>query len=272
MKVKPFLRWAGGKQKSVDYLLKEAPDHSLYDRYFEPFLGAGSLFFANGFDNAVISDVNAQLINAYSHVKSDYLSLFELLEKHKDSFSKNTDFYYSIREDYNLNKESYDLYQASRFILLIHTNYNGMYRINKNGNYNVPLGKITPNLPDLENLKNASQKLKNVEIINTNYAGIIDSVKQNDFIYFDPPYPPLEWEKHENQYTANRFNKEDHENLAKYANFLSEKGCFVMISYPDIDFIQNLYQGWNIKKLDVFRSISCKKHRKVVSELIIKNF
>lgn len=273
MKVKPFLRWAGGKQNHVDLLLKNAPEHNNNNsKYFEPFLGAGSLFFSNGFKNAYISDINPQLINSYKQIKIDYESVFRLLIKHNESFQHQKDYYYEVRSLFNGDKNEMNLIQASRFIFLIHSNYNGMYRVNKNGGYNVPVGKLKPALPSLDHLKAISNKLKSVTINCGNYNVILNLVKSGDFIYLDPPYPPYNWDKTNNQYTINHFSKKNHQDLSDFANKLVEKGCNVLLSYPDIPFVQETYDNWNIAELNSFRSISCKKERIKIPELIIKSY
>lgn len=272
MKIKPFLRWAGGKQNLVDSILANAPNDELINKYYEPFLGAGSLFFANGFSNAVISDVNPQLINSFSAIKNDYLKVHNLIQSYYRKFKKNPSYYYQIRELYNKNKTKNNYVQAARFIFLIHSNFNGMYRVNKNGDYNVPIGKLNPSLPTLEQLEIAHNKMKKTEIRCTDYRRILNEVNENDFVYLDPPYPPLEWPNIENQYTVDRFKKEDHESIAAFAEELRLINCFVMISYPDMPFIRELYQGWNIVELNIVRSISGQKQRKKVTELLIKNY
>lgn len=273
MKIRPFLRWAGGKQKIIDSLLENAPPHNSINDYFEPFLGAGSLFFSNGFSTGVISDVNSELINAYNQIKNNYVSIDKNLRVFNKKFKNNKDFYYEIRSDFNKHTNQSTIIQASRFIFLIHTNYNGMYRLNRKGEYNVPVGKLNPCIPNFEHLKSISNKLKNVSIRCSGYEEILDEVKPKDFIYLDPPYPPYDWSSQQNQYTLDKFTKDHHEEVFNFSNKLSLKGCYVMISYPDIDFIRDKYGSkWNIKELDIFRSISCKKERKNISELIIKNY
>ncbi|WP_299676523.1 Dam family site-specific DNA-(adenine-N6)-methyltransferase [uncultured Tenacibaculum sp.] len=273
MKVKPFLRWAGGKQKIVSNLLENAPDHDIINNYFEPFLGAGSLFFSNGFNRGFISDINPELINSYYQIKINHKSVYKNLVFFSKKFREDKQFYYQVRKDFNTQIGKKTIIQASRFIFLIHTNYNGMYRLNKKGHYNVPIGKLNPSIPGIKHLEIVSQKLKNIEIECSGYDSIMSMVKPNDFIYLDPPYPPYDWSNQQNQYTLNKFSREDHEDLFDFATQLDKAGCYVMISYPNIEFVKDKYEkNWNIEKLDIFRSISCKKERRKISELIIKNY
>lgn len=272
MTVKPFLRWAGGKQNLIDELSKNCPDFEKTNRYFEPFLGAGSLFFLQKSEIGVISDINPQLINSYNQIKKDYKGVDRFLKGFEKEFKNDSNFYYQIRMDFNLNREKFNLVQAARFIFLIHSNYNGMYRLNNKGEYNVPIGKLKPNIPSIEHLKAIQKKLKSFEIKCFEYKDILADVKANDFVYLDPPYPPMNWNEQSNQYTVNRFSREDHQNVLEFANCLKSKDCFVMISYPDTEYIRELYSGWKIVELSTIRSISGLQIRKKAKELIIKNY
>lgn len=270
--MKTFLRWAGGKQKIVNQILANIPTESQIKKYFEPFLGAGSLFFANGFSKAYLSDINPQLINTYKQIKTNHIRIIQLLETYKLKFRQDPKYYYQLRDLYNQDKVENNHIQAARFIFLIHTNYNGMYRLNEKNEYNVPLGKLEPNLPDLNKLSIISDKLKETKIECQDYWNILDKVKSGDFVYLDPPYPPIDWEITQRQYTVKKFGKSDHEKLSTFANELRNTSCYVLISYPDMNFIRRLYKNWHIVKLDAFRSISCKKERKQITELLIKNY
>jgi DNA adenine methylase len=270
--IKPFIRWAGGKQNLIQKLLSHAPPDNLINRYFEPFLGAGSLFFANGFDDATISDVNLQLINAYEKIRTSYKTIHRLLREYESYFFANSNFYYRIREDYNSNLEKLNCIQAARFIFLVHTNYNGMYRINQMGKYNVPIGKLRPCIPTLEHLRMVSEKLTGKIIRHQSYQAILNQVEENDFIYLDPPYPPLDWDQHQQQFTVDKFKREDQEELASFATELWSKGCYVMISNSDVPLIRELYEPWIIDELETTRWVTCLSNRKKINELIIKNY
>lgn len=270
--MKPFIRWAGGKQNIIDEILSFTPDHNIINRYYEPFLGAGSLYFANGFDNAVLGDINHQLVNAYRQIKQDPIKIHSLLETYQRKFSKDVNFYYYLRELYNRDSLRMNHVQAARFIFLIHSNYNGMYRVNKKGEYNVPIGKLKPNIPSLEHLLSVSRKMVNADIRCGNYIQILDHVEEHDFVYLDPPYPPEDWENPQNQYTVSNMAKNDHIDISDFATQLNQRGCYVLISYPESSFIRELYQGWNIVSLDTIRSIGGRKNRKRVTELLIKNY
>jgi DNA adenine methylase len=273
-KIRPFLRWAGGKQNLVHHLLKHAPEDDVVKKYYEPFLGAGSLFFANGFDNAFISDINPHLINAYKKIRADYRKIHKLIRLYEKKFLSNEEFYYKIRNQFNRDQKKLNYVQAARFVFLLHSNYNGMYRINKQGMYNVPVGKLEPCLPTLDDLKIISKKLKGKEIVAGSYDQILGKVKRGHFIYMDPPYPPLDWDSQAQQFTVDKFSKEDQKKLAAFARKLDKKGCFVLISNSDVPLIRELYKAkkWRKKKLKTTRWVSCKSERKQVAELLIKNY
>jgi len=272
MKLKPFIRWAGGKQKLADEIIKNFPDKLSFKRYFEPFVGAGSIFLASGFSKAVISDINPQLINAYQFIKGNHSKVFSLLEQHYKLFKKEAEYYYDLRDLFNQDKSVYNCIQAARFIFLIQTNYNGMYRVNRQGEYNVPLGKLKPSLPTLHHLESVSKRLRDIEIECSEYKKILNSAKPKDFVYLDPPYPPLNWNNPQNQFTVNLFTQIDHKIVASTASELREMGCYVLVSYPDTHFIRKMYSGWKIVTVNAFRSISCKKERTKISELLIRNY
>ncbi|MBK8608520.1 MAG: Dam family site-specific DNA-(adenine-N6)-methyltransferase [Chitinophagaceae bacterium] len=268
--LRPFIRWAGGKQNLVSYLLSNLPPENCIAKYWEPFLGAGSLFFANGFKNAELSDVNEHLINAYKQIKKNPKSVYDRLLFHKRNFDK--DYYYKIRESFNKHRSQNTIEQASRFIFLVHTSFNGIYRVNGKGEYNVPIGKMNPSLPTLEHLKQIASKLKTAKLNFKPYHNILSLVNQNDFIYLDPPYPKQDEKEPFQQFTIDKFSKKNQIELAEFANGLNDKGCDVMISNSNIPLIVELYRNWNIVEVPVIRYVSCKKQKIKLNELIIKNY
>lgn len=266
--IKPFIRWAGGKQNLVKEISLNIPQN--FNTYFEPFLGAGSLFLYNKFKNAYISDINPSLINAYKQIQINPLEVYKHLKINVDNFSSN--YYYKLRDQFNfrMNEESADI--AAAFIFLVHTSFNGIYRVNKKGEYNVPFGKTKPAFPSLEHLNLVSSKLQGIIIENSMYQDIVNKIEKNDFVYFDPPYPPLNQTSFFNQYSIQKFGDFQQEELSKISNDLSQKGVNVMISNADLPFIRQLYKNWNIKTIKTIRYINCKAERKQVTELIIKNY
>lgn len=267
--VKPFLRWAGGKQNLVKQISSLLPIER-FNVYYEPFLGAGSLFFYNNFKKNVLSDINPHLINSYLSIRDSPEEVFNLLQDYKKKLSK--EYYYKLRKKFNINRNKLDNEQASIFIFLIHTSFNGIYRVNKKGEYNVPFGKPKPALPDIVHLKLIAKKLEKSEIINCMFEDIIDKISQNDFVYFDPPYPPINTTSFFQHYTIDKFPENQQIELSEKAKHLSNKGAFVMISNAETNLINNLYRNWNIRKLKTYRYINCKSERQIVNELIITNY
>ncbi len=269
IEILPFLRWAGGKTKLIAEIRKFVPDDIDKRTYWEPFVGAGSLFFKLSPTNGIISDLNSELINCYKKIAKEpdvvYDALIKLVKNNSETF------YYTVRDKYNLRRDSYT--QAARFIYLNKVCYNGLYRVNLKGEFNVPFGKIeNPNIPTRSHLRTVSQLLQNNQIFHGDYITILKKAKRKDFIYLDPPYPPLNKTSFFTNYTKELFGIEAQGNLAKYANDLRQRGCLVLISNADTKEIRKLYQGWNINKLNITRFISCKTNKVKVGEVIISNY
>jgi DNA adenine methylase len=265
---KPFLRWAGGKSRLVKYFKNYIPKE--FGRYWELFLGSGALYFSLHPKSAYLSDSNVDLINCYRYVRDYPEAIFTYL---KDHAKKNSEvYYYAIRDIYNRSKLS--IAQAARFIYLNKTSFNGIFRVNLDGAYNVPYGhKEPPYLPSLDELKSISQLLKFTELESHSFVNVIHkNIKQSDFIYLDPPYPPLNGTSNFTHYTIGRFNWDDQEKVSDFAKLLTDKGCFVMISNSDHPKIRELYHGWNIVVLPVVRWIAANGTRQKVNELVISNY
>lgn len=267
--VKPFIRWAGGKQNLVVKLSEHLPK-SISGSYFEPFLGAGSLFFYNNFNNPHLSDINPHLINSYISIRDYAEEVANRLVFHKKRVSK--EYYYKLREYFNKRKGQFTIDQAAIFIFLVHTSFNGIYRVNKKGEYNVPFGKGKPAIPDITHLKKIQLKLKGATITNGMYEDIIPIIKPDDLVYFDPPYPPLNNTSFFQHYSIDKFPDKQQIELAEYAHNLNKIGAFVMISNAETPMIKNLYKDWKIKKVSAYRYVNCKAERVAVNELIITNF
>jgi len=267
---KPFLRWAGGKNRIVNLLEEHMPPNfSNGNEYYEPFLGAGSLFFRLEPLNATLSDNNKDLIECYKAVQKNP----ELIVKHLQQYLLNNckNYYYKMRDKYNNSNPS--IAKAALFIYLNKTCFNGIWRVNKKGEFNVPYGYREPLLPSKDNLLNPSTALSKARIIHEDYKKIVEYARKGDFIYFDPPYPPLNGTSYFTHYTKEGFNREDHSELASVAKMLNKKGCYIMISNADIQFIRSLYKEvFNLYDLEVTRWISANGKRHKVQELIITNY
>ena len=240
-KPKPFVKWVGGKRQ----LLKQFRDLGLYppenfdpitNTYFEPFVGGGAVFFDLLPETAYLSDLNNELVVTYNVIKNDVENLIKSLKKHK----LDKEYFLKIRAQ-NPEKLS-DLNTASRFIYLNRTCFNGMYRVNSKGGFNVPFGKYTnPLICDENNLRKASKALKNVEIKKQDYKEVLKKAKKGDFVYFDPPYYPVSKTASFTSYTSEAFLDKEQIELRDTFVELHKRGCFVMLSNSDTPFINKIY-------------------------------
>jgi DNA adenine methylase len=267
--IEPFLRWAGGKRSLVKHLQKFLPSNPLERIYFEPFLGAGSLFFALRPNIALLSDSNQCLIDCYTYVRDCPELIANYLCEHKIRNSER--YYYEVRDKYNCSSRS--AAQAARFIYLNKTCFNGIFRVNRKGKFNVPYGrKESPFLPDRKLLQSCSSALKNVLLKSTTFEEALATANKGDFIYLDPPYPPLNNTSNFTLYTKDRFNIDDQKRLAETVYELDARGCLIMMSNADIPLIREFYNKFIRHSLPVTRYITCKSIKHKVRELIITNY
>jgi len=268
-KLKPFIRWAGGKQN----LIKEIYDNldlNGVTRFFEPFLGGASFFLYGEFEYSYLSDLNSNLTNCYQQIKLNPKGVYNGLSRYHIPVTP--DVYYQEREVFNNHNGEQTLDQAVRFIFLNRTSFNGIYRVNKSGTYNVPFGKPNPAFSTLEHLEKISLKLKQTTIFNGFYDEIEELVQPNDLIYLDPPYPKLSDTAYFSHYTLDKFDNKEQEKVSMFAKRLHDMECKVVISNADLPEIRELYSNWEISQCSAYRYISCKKDRVKVKELIIKNY
>ncbi|MDQ7056634.1 MAG: DNA adenine methylase [Persephonella sp.] len=269
LKPKPFVKWAGGKRQVIDILINEIPKE--FDTYIEPFVGGGALFFEILPKKAIINDINKELINTYLVIKNNVNDLIKSLKNHKND----ENYFYKIRA---LDPEKLTLVKrASRFIYLNKTCFNGLYRENSEGKFNVPFGKYkNPKILDEENLRAVSEYLNSIdiEIYNKDYKDVCDLAKKGDFIYLDPPYYPINKTSSFTKYNKYDFTEKDQIELSQIFRELDKKGCYVMLSNSNTDFIKKLYKGFNIKEIEANRAINCKgdRRKKAKLEVLIKNY
>jgi len=275
-KPKPFVKWVGGKRQ----LLKQFRDLGLYppedfdpitNTYFEPFVGGGAVFFDLLPETAYLSDLNNELVVTYNVIKNDVENLIKSLKKHK----LDKEYFLKIRAQ-SPEKLS-DLNTASRFIYLNRTCFNGMYRVNSKGGFNVPFGKYTnPLICDENNLRKASKALKNVEIKKQDYKEVLKTAKKGDFIYFDPPYYPVSKTASFTSYTSESFLDKEQIELRDTFVELHKRGCFVMLSNSDTPFINKIYsepEGLRITKVQAGRAInSDASKRGKITEVLVTNY
>jgi DNA adenine methylase len=269
--LKPFLRWAGGKSRITKLLADYVPEK--FNRYWEPCLGSAALYFYLRPEKAYLSDSNSALIDCYNHVREYPEKIFNKLQEYRKRTSE--DYYYEVRELYN--KSSPSIEQSARFIYINKSNFNGIFRVNEKGRYNVPYGhKKSLAFPSLDEFKEISKLLKSAKTENHTFEQIISNklLKTNDFIYLDPPYPPLTTTSYFTHYTAERFTWDDQHKVANLADQLAHKGCFVMISNSDTEQLRKLYNNkhWNHYPLPVVRWVAANGSRIKVNEIIITNY
>jgi DNA adenine methylase len=266
---KPFLRWAGGKTHLVPLLLGLAPPDVNRGTYWEPFLGAGNLFFALRPLRAVLSDRNADLIMCFRAVREHPDLIYEYLQLHGARTS--TVYYYTIRQQYNQSKDS--VAKSAMFIYLNKTCFNGIWRVNKKGEFNVPYGhKEPPALPSRADLLAASSILENAELKVGDFRDVLADARAGDFVYLDPPYPPLNETACFVHYTQERFCMEDQIAVAEMATTLDKRGCRVLISNADTEFIRSLYDNFQVLEQGVTRWIRTDGKRYRVNEIVALNY
>ena len=266
----PIVKWVGGKRQLMFELLKNLP--TSYNRYFEPFIGGGALFFELQPDNAYISDMNEELINLYSVVRDSVDELIEDLSKHEIS----KEYFLEIR---NIDRtEEYsklsNVERASRFIYLNRTCFNGMYRVNSKGEFNVPFGNYkNPRIIDENNLLNCSELLKKTEIKCADFSEIIHKVQKGDFVYFDPPYVPLNETSSFTSYTKDGFDIDMQFKLRDVCDELDSMGIKFMLSNSDTKLVNELYANYEIKKVFASRQINANADgRGKITEVLVKNY
>jgi len=274
---KPFVKWAGGKRQLIPTLNENLPKS--FGTYFEPFLGGGALLFhmlteRNG-QKCSISDLNSDLVLAYTTIRDRVDSLITSLKNHEKIYQKDSQsYYYSVRE----NNPRSQIEKTSRLLFLNRTCFNGLYRVNSKGKFNVPLGKYTnPNIVNEENLRSVSNVLQasRVSIECRDFEAVLRTAKKGDLVYFDPPYQPVSETAKFTSYTSKNFSYDDLNRLVDLCINLDEKGCKVLLSNSDSKEVSDLFskKPWNVSRIQANRSInSNSKKRTGHFELLIKNY
>lgn len=272
-KTEPFLKWAGGKGQLLRQYEAFFPDK--FNNYLEPFVGGGAVFFhlystgrLNNGKRIILIDSNDELVNCYRVIKENVERLIGFLNNSK--FKNIEKIYYKIRKQEPADKVE----RAARTIYLNKTCFNGLYRVNSRGKFNVPFGKYkNPMICNADNLRAVSIALKNVEILCDDFTACLEFAKRGDFVYFDPPYQPLNKTSSFTSYTKEPFNGDNQKRLAELYYKLDKRGCKIMLSNSDTRFIAKLYSGFKIKKVLAKRAINCKASgRGEINELVILNY
>jgi DNA adenine methylase len=259
IEARPFLKWAGGKASSLAQLAEFFPRE--VDRYFEPFLGGGAVFFhlKHRFPRmrAFLRDSNKELINAYRVVRDHPVELMQLLDFHAETFrEQGDDYYYEVRKQHDL---ADDLARAARTIFLNKTCFNGLWRVNARGEFNTPVGSNkNPSLYDRENLLACALALRDAQLEAQDFREVVDEAHRGDFIYFDPPYLPISVYSDFKRYTPDQFCEADQVELARVFRELDARGCRVVLSNSDHPRTRELYAGSSIQVVSESRAINCR--------------
>ena len=273
-KIEPFVKWAGGKKQLLDRLGARMP--ATYGKYYEPFIGGGALFLAIQSENAVINDTNEQLLNVYRQLKSDAEAVIFAVDK-LDAEPCDVDRYMTIRQAYNTKIQAYEL-DAECAALTIWINkhcFNGLYRVNSKGLFNVPYNnKVNGVSIDATNLRNIGLYLRtnDVEIRQGDFEAACFDVQPGDFVYFDSPYVPISETANFTDYTKDGFSLEDHKRLAALYRRLSEQGVKLMLSNHNVPLVYELYSDFTIEQVDVRRAINRDASKRSGKEVIITNY
>jgi DNA adenine methylase len=293
--VKPFLKWAGGKGQLIEQLNALYPDELVSGKintYIEPFVGGGAILFdvlqKFNIENCIIIDLNKELINCYRCIKLDANKMIKQLEYLQNTFisllyEQRKFFYLEIRKKYNTTKlnEIFDFEKAADFIFLNKTCFNGLYRVNSKGNFNVPFGDYkNPLICDKDKLLSIHGLLQKVEMLYGDYSQCKNYVNENTLIYFDPPYRPITNTATFVNYAQNGFNDDNQRELAGLVKTLNDKGCKIMLSNsdpknhnPKDNFFDDLYSGFEIDRIKAKRMINCQSDKRCyITEIVVRNY
>ncbi|HGR8726642.1 TPA: DNA adenine methylase [Streptococcus pneumoniae] len=272
--LQPFTKWTGGKRQLLPVIRELMP--KTYNRYFEPFVGGGALFFDLAPKDAVINDFNAELINCYQQIKDNPQELIEILKVHQEYNSK--EYYLDLRSadrDERTDMMS-EVQRAARILYMLRVNFNGLYRVNSKNQFNVPYGRYkNPKIVDEELISAISVYLNNnqLEIKVGDFEKAIVDVRTGDFVYFDPPYIPLSETSAFTSYTHEGFSFADQVRLRDAFKRLSDTGAYVMLSNSSSTLVEELYKDFNIHYVEATRTNGAKSSsRGKISEIIVTNY
>lgn len=271
---KPVLKWAGGKRQLLATLIERVQRVGDFHRYHEPFFGGGALFFemhAQGMlsrRRAYLSDANVRLIECYDTLRDNVATLLQLLSIHADLHCP--EYFYATRAE----APSEAARRAARLIYLNRTCFNGLYRENSRGEFNVPMGRYkNPRICDEDNLLAVSAALKKAKLFHRDFEAAAHDVVKGDFIYLDPPYDPISPTSYFTSYHANEFTREDQERLARVYRELDQRGAKLLLSNSDTPFIRSLYKGFTIETVYARRNVNSQASKRgPVAEVLVRNY
>jgi DNA adenine methylase len=275
---RPFLKWAGSKQRVRQAFLPLYPALAQVKGYHEPFLGSGAVFFDvnRRFDlvRCSLTDNNAELITTFQAVRDRVEAVIAELKKHRDRHAE--DHYYEVRAVTPAKLKTMSVAErAARLIYLNKTCFNGLYRVNSKGIFNVPMGRyVDPPILDEGLLRASSQSLARVkDIAVASFETVVDRAKRGDLVYFDPPYVPVSATSYFTAYTEGSFGDDEQRALAQVYRDLDKKGCKVMLSNSNAQLVRDLYQGYTLKEVQARRNINSKGDRRGhVTEIVVLNY
>ena len=268
---KPFVKWVGGKRQLLPQIIQKLPTN--FNCYYEPFLGGGALYFHLQPQSSFISDINPELINAYQTIKTRVNLLVEELQHYENS----EEYYLSVREldrDPKVFAKLSAVQRAARFIYLNKTCFNGLYRVNSKGQFNVPFGHYSsPNILDVDNLSACSAVLQNATINCESYMSVLRYAKANDFVYFDPPYIPDGISSTFTQYTKDGFGMIEQQELLDVCHLLDARGVKWMLSNSSAPIVYKMYDKFSIETIEAQRNVGASaSSRKKVNEVLVRNY
>lgn len=268
----PFVKWVGGKGRLLSQLRPLLPLGVEHMRHVEPFVGGGALFFSRRPGRALLTDINPTLVATYAAIRDDVQSVIAALRGLAGRHSKES--YYQVRERYNEGGRVSASKRAAMFIYLNKTCFNGLHRVNRRGEFNVPVGAYkNPRILNEEGLLAASEALHDARLECAPFDALLENAKPGDFVYFDPPYEPVSQTANFTAYARDGFSQEDQTRLRDVYNALDRRGCKLMLSNSDVPFIRELYKAFDITTVAAPRAINCDaKKRGKVSEIIARNY
>ena len=264
----PVIKWVGGKTKLLPELIARLPER--FNRYYEPFVGGAALFFRLAPKRAVLADANADLITLYTAIAGDVTAVIRRLQHHRSAHDEK--HYYAMREKWNQSHASWSHPErAAAFIYLNKTCFNGLWRVNRSGGFNVPMGRYTdPPICVPDTLRAAQAVLAHADLRHADYQTSVADAARGDFLYFDPPYDPLTPTSSFTSYSADGFGPDDQRALGETARQLVARGCQVMLSNSDTPFIRSIYKGFQIDRVKCSRAINSNAAKRGdVDEVII---
>lgn len=266
----PFVKWAGGKRKLMAQYERFFPKN--FRCYHEPFLGGGAFFFFLRPHSAILSDINHRLIEAYQAIRDDLDGVLHCLDFHRKHHSK--EHFYRCRQLLNQGDLLMKSDRAALMIYLNKTCFNGLYRENSQGDFNVPIGQYkAPHIYDRENLREVHEQLQGMELRSDSFEAVLDRARPGDFVYFDPPYVPISTTSSFTHYSKDGFDSNKQHLLADVFRQLDARGCFVMSSNSDCGFVREIYRDWRIEVVSASRCINVQASKRgAINELVIMNW